>query len=432
MVAEDPTMYVHPSPSGTNPHWQTEIDNGPHRLPRGKKKTNANVNDTRSRARAGTQQSEASNVPSSLDVSTTGGASGDARSDSKIDFKQYQREDEEMWGMPSMDRLTSRSSWKSNGVTRPPQARIRGADDETSYASYRNPPLNDYHPATVTKLGSREEAMWIFQPLPNADVMKGKEATPRSRSNSGNTSRLSVKSPVPMSRDPSQRTARGSLRSDGLASRGSTTQNASVSRSLADVGDVTSDAQARASSRTRNSPQVRITDDSGESAATVVRLPDLAPEPLPPPRSRGIASKPQLPTVLSDSPVTSDEYSSKPAVRQPKENVRVSSHSSDRLNSNASGRPSSRSISAIEDESLKVIREFAPSSAIFTSKVISAGRTVRASRKSSRQQSPIGEDGYTDLEPDFLDDLASDDFELPQWIHDHTRREVRERWSMDL
>ena len=142
-----------------------------------------------------TQLSNVSEGPSSLDL-VSSAASRDGRNDSKFDFKQYQREDERLWGSVSTERLTLNSADQSGTITKPVKAKVRGGDHEMSYAKYRNPQLNELHPATVTKISSREEARWMFQGPPNVEHMTGKDRASRSRSDSGNSSRQSTKSPV--------------------------------------------------------------------------------------------------------------------------------------------------------------------------------------------------------------------------------------------
>lgn len=445
MAAENPTMYRHPSPSGTNPHWQTEIESGPHLVSRGRKKTN--TSDTRRRPRTSmTQQSNGSNGPSSLDLSSSDGSRDgqDGRNDSKFDFKQYQREDEEMWGIPSMERLTSSSSWQSSGITRPPRARVRGSDAEICYANYKNPQINELHPATVTKLNSREEARWIFQPLPNADVMKGRERAPRSRSDSGDSSRLSARSPVLSSRDVSHRIIEQKLKigEESLSSslsRGSSFRTPNYislpqhDRTMMEGRDFAQvDDSLAKNEKIQTSPiQVRVSDHSEESAVTVVHSPDMAPEPLRKQQTRRVASKPQLSTIVSNSIVPSDEDGSRSLRERPKENSNPSLRHSD---NSISGRDriSRRSALLAKDDSLKVLRDLAPSSAIFNTQVVSTDDLVKASKKSSRLPSQASEDGKPDFNLEIFESWNSADFELPKWIHEHTKREVKERWSMDI
>jgi hypothetical protein len=41
-------------------------------------------------------------------------------------------------------------------------------------------------------------------------------------------------------------------------------------------------------------------------------------------------------------------------------------------------------------------------------------------------------DSELSIRPELFDSWYTPEFELPKWIAEHTKREVRERWSMDL
>ena len=424
MVAENPDMYQHPSPSGINPNWQTEMDAGPHMASRGRKKTN--TSDTRRPRTSMTQLSNVSEGPSSLDLSSSA-VSRDGRNDSKFDFKQYQREDELLWGSASMERLALGASEQPDGIiAKPPRARVRGADTETSYAKYRNPQLNELHPATVTKLSSRQEARWMFQGPPNADVMKGRERAPRSRSDSGNSNRPSAKSPVlsSVSRGSSIRTPNFVTVPPRYPQLDRTTME---ERDFAQDGDDSKDQEPLRTA----SVQAHIRENSDESDATVVRSPNLAPQPLRKQQSRKTASKPQLSPIVSDS-MSHDENGPLPLLEKPKENNdRNPRDGGDSISEH--DWTSRRSTLRAEDDSLKVLRDLAPSSAIFNTAVVSTDDLAKASKYSTRLTSRAGQDrNNPDFDPEVFESWVSADFELPEWIHEHTKREVKERWSMDI
>ena len=441
LEAEMPGVYRHPSPSSTNPHWQAEIAAGPTLASRGRKKNTANANGGSGRGlkTSMTQRSDASGVPSSVDLSLP---SRDGRNDSKFDFKRYQREDEEPpWeSNGSAERLAGKRMLDGSviggesGITRPPRAHI----GQRSYTGLGNPQINDLHPATVTKIGSREEARWLMQPPPTAEVMSGKQrAPPRSRSGSGGSSRLSARSGVPLSREMSARMIEHKLRSGDLPpltptlSRESTllvpTSNdlkgqrhdRSSTTGTWDFAHLEESSSSRKEKRRPSPIQIQVSQDSNESATTVIHNPDAAPTSL---WTRRIASKPQLSTIASDSllPAYVDDALN---FAKPKENRR--SISGDQ--SQERQRAARRSALTTKDDSLKILHDLAPASALFkTTHLVSAQRERRPRRLS--QDASAG-----DERPELYDSWYTPDFALDDWVHEHTKREgVRERWSMDI
>ena len=431
-----PNVYRHPSPSSTNPYWQAEIAAGPALVSRGGKKKNASNNAT-SESRAGmkssmTQRSNESGVPSSVDLSS-GGASRDGRVDSKYHFQQFQREDEPWQSSVSVERLASRSaldgSLTGNGITRPQRVKLRG------FEPGKNPQINELHPATVTKINSREEAKWLMAPPPTADFMSGKERGSRSCSDSGGSSRLSARSGIPLSREVSRRIMEQKMRNgDGLLtptlSRESTIPTANDpngqrhDRSATDEIDFALDDSPTNRAKRRPSPiQVQVSEDSTESTDTVIRKPELAPQPI---RTRKVASKPQLSTIVSESISAADHESTE----RPKENIRHSDESIPERD-----RDARRSALATKDDSLQVLKELAPRSAIFKSRVLSQQDLSHADETSKRVRMPsqdVGEERRHEGGPALFDSWYTPDFMLPDWIHEHTKREVTQRWSMDI
>ena len=431
-----PGVYRHPSPSSTNPHWGTEIAAGPTLVTRGGKKKTATNNTARDSRRglntSMTQRSDNSNPSSSEDLSLSGG-SRDGRVDSKLHFQQFQRDDEEPpWGFASTERLASSSTLDSSvqgsRIARPPRAHTRQAEAERSYSAHRNPQVNDLHPATVTKIASREEAKWLMAPPPTADVMSGKERALRSRSDSGGSSRLSARSAVPLSREVTQRMMERRLKGGEIAltptlSRESTSQTSTVpkgqrhDRSTTDEIDFALEDSPSNRSKRRPSPvQIQVSEDSAQSDVTVIRSPDLVPQPI---RARKVASKPQLSTIASDSLVPTD-------TDEEKEN-RSSGQSYKSLPER--DRTARRSALLTKDDSVRVLQDLAPASPILKTQVVSSQNLTKDVAKRPRQPS---QDASVEGGSELFDSWYTPEFTLPEWVREHTKREVRHRWSMDI
>jgi hypothetical protein len=321
LYVEMPNVYRHPSPSSTNPHWATEIAAGPTLAHRGKKNGNSgkDAESVRGRGRglksSMTQRSNDSAAPSSLSVDS---ALVPGRNDSKMQVQRFQREDEELWGSKSslpMERLASRGSSR---IARPPSAHVR---DPESYRRARTPAVNDLHPAVVTRVACKEEASWMMQPPPTADVMSGKERASRSRSDSGGSSRLSAKSGVPLSREVSQRIMaqklkNGEMLSSPTLSRASTALSETITTTTAkgqrhdrlttdeiDFAHVLLEGPRKA--RRKPSPiRLQVSGSDASDASTITVLRDRAQAPAGP-QPRHAASRPQLSTIKSDSIVPS-------------------------------------------------------------------------------------------------------------------------------
>ncbi|KAK7188171.1 hypothetical protein DPSP01_001717 [Paraphaeosphaeria sporulosa] len=191
LVEEQPELYHHPEPTGTNPYWQEEIGLGPGPPPRRAKKTN--TCNTQATTAVGTHGSAVSQAGSSIDVDRAADLrfSDDTLDDDNWNRKRYQREDEELWGFETIVPLESAVSGSSVGVagfTRPSTSR------SGSYYSARAPPVNDLHPPVVSLPSPHAcDNAWMLQPPPKASVMSGKErATLRSRSGSGASSRVEL------------------------------------------------------------------------------------------------------------------------------------------------------------------------------------------------------------------------------------------------
>lgn len=189
---EQPELYHHPEPTGTNPYWQEEIVMGPGPPPRRAKRTN--TSNSRAITTAGTQSTVVSQGGSSMDADRSEDLrlSDDTIDDENWNRKRYQREDEDLWGFSDLgaplEPAVSGSSVGVAGITRP------GMSRSGSYYSARAPPVNDLHPPVVSLPSPRPtDNRWMLQPPPKASVMSGKErATNRSRSGSGASSRVEL------------------------------------------------------------------------------------------------------------------------------------------------------------------------------------------------------------------------------------------------
>lgn len=452
LYVEMPNVYRHPSPSSTNPHWATEIAAGPTLAHRGRKKNANSGKDGDSASRRGlkssmTQRSNDSAVPSSVSVDLGLGMGADRRNDSKMQFQRYQREDEELWGSTTSlptERVGSRGS---SGVTRPPAAHVR---DGESYRKAKTPAVNDLHPAIVTRLASKEEAKWMMQGPPTADVMSGKERASRSRSDSGG-SRLSARSGVPLSREVSERIVAQKLKSGEMLpsptlSRASTalSENASKGqrhdRIATDEIDFAQLNDSPGKAKRRPSPiRIQVSEsDSNDSAVTVLRDPAQAPHR---PQPKRLASRPQLSTIKSDSlvPSSGEDDAFYTPTSTPKENSLPTSRqsASDKMTASTTrDRISRRTPLLLKDDSLKALHDLAPDSALFRSHVVSSEDLPRLPppRKVRLPSTDSSEEETLAGSPELGESWGSaEDFALPEWVHAHTKREgVRERWSMDI
>lgn len=456
LYVEMPNVYRHPSPSSTNPHWATEIAAGPALVQRGRKKNGNSGKDGDTTSRRAlkssmTQRSNDSAAPSSVNL----GLGVDGRNDSKMQFQRYQREDEELWGSKTSLPMERLRSGASSGITRPPSARVR---DAGSYRTARTPAVNDLHPAVVTKIESREEASWMMQPPPTADVMSGKERASRSRSDSGGSSRLSARSGVPLSREMSQRIMAQKIKSGEVLpsptlSRASTALSENAPKGQRHDRFATDEIDfahvAETPRRTKRIPspiRIQVLDDSHDSAVTVVRDTSQAPTR---PQPKRAASRPQLSTIKSDSIIASStdegayDTSTAPAPESDASLFRQSYSDNTADATPARDRISRRSALMLKDDSLETLRALAPGSALLAKHVVSSDgirrdvglkgqnfpppRTVRLPSTDSSEEATLAGS------PELYDSWTSADFTLPEWVHEHTKREVpRQRWSMDI
>lgn len=445
LAAEIPNLYRQALPSSTNPHWQAEIAAGPTLVSRGKKKPNSSRKGQKSGL---TQTTNDSGTAFSTEVNSRG-ASRNGIHDSSFDFRRQQRDDEEPWEFASADRLASGTtlgdSVHSSSITRPPQARTRGSD--TRYTSYRSPAINELHPPVSTKIDSREEAKWLMQPPPTADFMSGKDRTSRSRSTSGGSSALSSRSSVPLSREVSQRIINRKLQ-NAAQSRVPSVYLENLTRDANDPAgqrhdrDTTEEFDlAKPATGIRPSPRHaqlqlikdQLQEDATKSTASVERDHDPALEPMQRPEPRGVASRPQLSTIFSDSIVNTDIDKDKlvRSARARHENRSPTSYRSDTSMDDSERFDRRTDPPAKADDSLKVLQELAPSSALFKTRKVSCEDFTKAADPQSKSRQP-SQDTSDEAAPELFDSWYTPDFALDDWVHEHTKREVTQRWSMDL
>lgn len=447
LEAEMPDVYRHPSPSSTNPYWQTEIAAGPVLVSRGKKKGNASASGRQGVKTSYTQRSNESDVPSSLDLSQrneAGTGSRDGRVDSRWQFQQFQRDDEPYsYASRSVERMASSStldgsaSQRSAGLARPAKVKLRPAPD--GYLEARNPEISDRHPAIARKISSKEEAAWLMAPPPTADFMSGKDRGTRSRSDSGGSSKWSARSGVPLSREVSRRLMEQKWRHGDAPLTPSLSRESTMGvqndptgqrhdrRNIGEKDFALEDGLSRSTTQHPSPVLVGASEDSMDSSQTVIRSPDLAAHPR---QTRRAISKPELSTIVSDEspPPNGSE------VHHPRTAHTTDVHDAS-INSNTErDRISRRAPLLFHDESLQTLYELAPASAILKRKP-SLSRNVSRDSVPKRTESRINdgrEDKKLEVRPEMFDSWYTPDFELPQWIHEHTKREVTQRWSMDI
>jgi len=451
-------LYRHPSPSSTNPHWQPDIAIGPVVIRKKKKRTTTD-RQMADNKRLGALQSPApghpggdsgsgSNLASSVDVSRQ--AAGNMN-ESKASFHHYQRDDEELWGSsvtlePPLRTYLHGTRCSSSRLTRPDTARTK--DSSASYHSYRNPPVNDRHPAVVSTLGSGEDVAWMLQPPPTLDVVSGRSLPPRSRSDSGSSRPTLSAGNVSLSRQVSNRLVAQKLQlqstsTPSMAYEVSERAEGSAqgqrhdrigSGATTDHRDFAETPSKR--SRRRPSPIKIKSKASEDSALIVVRHPSLAAEPPNMQQTRRVASRPQLSTILSDgvlSPDTDADFYT-PA-QTPKENSLPNARDDTAQDSSGSYDHTARRPALLPMNSSPLpLQQPMPKTLVFNTKIFAATKPP-TSRKDQRLRLPV-QDGAEDHRasggPELFDSWYSPDFELDQWVHEHTKREVRnERWSMD-
>ncbi|KAF2800062.1 hypothetical protein K505DRAFT_293308 [Melanomma pulvis-pyrius CBS 109.77] len=186
---EQPELYHHPEPTGTNPYWGEEITMGPGPPPRRAKRSN--TSSRRGITTAGTHSTQGDRSLD-LDPADVLRSSDETADDDNWNRKRYQREDEDLWGLGELIHpAVAGSSVGVTGLMRPGTSK----SSAESYYAARNPPVNDLHPPVVSLPSPHpSDNRWMLQPPPKAAVMSGKERakTDRSRSGSGASSRVEL------------------------------------------------------------------------------------------------------------------------------------------------------------------------------------------------------------------------------------------------
>ncbi|KAH6898493.1 hypothetical protein B0T10DRAFT_111134 [Thelonectria olida] len=200
LESNQPELYQHPSPFNTNPYWREEINMGPS-LP--KKSASKNSSQRGLTSSGGDSSalsiSEHTNtaVESHLNIapSTTVMSDDDALSDDWNRRKGYQREDEELWGQWSGQKLMEAISKARDSAGRLIESTL-GIDKEVSdqdrrefYFAPKNQPINEYHPPVVSsKAPCKDAHRWMLQPPPPAKFMEGKVPVSRAGSSGSKSS----------------------------------------------------------------------------------------------------------------------------------------------------------------------------------------------------------------------------------------------------
>ncbi|KAK0274085.1 hypothetical protein LTR91_017791 [Friedmanniomyces endolithicus] len=465
LEAQMPNLYRHPLPSSTNPHWQAEIALGPVPTSRGgKRKATPSSEHQRGNGglkTSGTTSRDGSEVASSTNVGRL--RTPDERNDSKYSFGQHQRRDEDQWYSTGGE-TPLRSFMDGSMPSRPAKAHTKTS---SSYLASGNPPINDWHPATVTKVSSREEVAWMLQPPPIAEVMSGKASAYGSQTNS-TRSRPSVNS-TPVSRQASKRAKEaqvtlGALRDDTKGQR--------HDRSSGLPSTTEWDFAVSPSKRDKRRPEaLHLREASDDSDVTIIHRPLSTPELHPSRQPRTTASRPQLSTILSDSIPPADVDTNTLAPTRKMENslpsTRVSEASSSERDITAR-----RPAVLISGPSLKILQEVGTTKAsLFNTRIFAAaatspsgggrggggevgrvggepgrgrageGREVGGGGPRLTARLPTAVVGGSGEEEgtrsptgtEMFDSWNIPEFELGEWVHEHTKRPgVKHRWSMDI
>nr|POE54910.1 hypothetical protein CFP56_64583 [Quercus suber] len=455
LEAQMPNLYRHPSPSSTNPYWQAEIAMGPS-LSRGKRKTRAQDSEKGLKMSA-TQSSHGSTLPSSVDLPQDQ-RSWDDRSESGGKLKRYQREDEQLWGStlsePPLKNHLCDESLVPKEPTRPLKAKIKGPSSSSSsstYKEYRNPQVNELHPAIATRVATRAEVAWMLQPPPIAEVMNGKERNRRSRSSSG-VSRPSTDGSASLPRTLSPRITEAKLHhGDFILSRQQSSHSARSGRSTIEVSGrahdrpnvlnntESNDFGARTDeTRQTEMPHSSSGESSVDSETTMIRRESLVPESVKQEQSRKAAARPKLSTIMSEaaSPLA-DQGDPIPSLGVPKENSLPDARRAHSDQSNNREKTGRRSELVINDASFKALPlgnkpAFVFNTQIFATTPSAGDSMLQLPRLDGGEHDEHGDERRNTGGPELFDSWYTPEFELDKWVHEHTKREVNQRWSMDI
>ncbi|KAK8143942.1 hypothetical protein G3M48_006540 [Beauveria asiatica] len=193
LEATQPGKYQHPPPFSTNPYWKSEIDMGPS-LP---KKTSSKNSSSRGLTSSGRDScnpsvSERTNVDDSRTNVDSLSVLREEENSPPPDWNRkigYQREDEDLWGQWSAQKLKDAinrardSAGRLIDSTLGLEKEVTDQERRNFYTTPRNPPVNDYHPPVISSRPAHKDGYkWMLQPPPPAKVMEGK--VPVSRANS--------------------------------------------------------------------------------------------------------------------------------------------------------------------------------------------------------------------------------------------------------
>lgn len=439
---DEPGLYRHPSPFATNPNWQTEIDLGPHPQDKSLKKSMQKKSRTQTGGTGGTGGGSQTAVASDTSLPLVPGASMDGTTN----LRKFQREDEDLWGpnlRPSGSRNSALEGSIINGrgtISRPATARTTRTDkSNASYYSFSNPPINDLHPAIVTRLDNREDAMWMLQPPPTARVMRGvdKPSSTRARSDSGSTKVSSRQGDCPpLARRLSQRIIDEKLKS-GEQLPGISFENQSspylntkmqpqrLSRdfpSTSSTENLSSD-DSLPPRRKRRPPPINVSEDSNDSERTIVPRSTLQLD-----TTIDSAVSGNLHPRRALSPIGSENTSSRRSARTSSRSPSPGAASVKTRHS--TGRPA-LAPAARQDSSLNVLQELVPAS------LLNVQKLSKSPSFEARIELPSPTSGEMELlgsgKAAFEDWYEARDFaQFPQWVSERTQREVSSRWSVDF
>ncbi|KAK3330143.1 hypothetical protein B0H66DRAFT_47205 [Apodospora peruviana] len=315
IVIEQPHLYQHPDPFNTNPYWGEEIQMGPALQRKGRVGGSSSKNNSQrgltavsrdgggsigtgssqlfsTTPGAGTSPSPVPNCASSPTNTSTRIGSGPtivAEEDgvshtlSKTasvstgddwNLKRYQREDEELWGTWTGQKLMDAIKQAGSTAGRFVESKLgieKPVTEEDRYNFYflpRNPPVNDFHPPVVSSKPIHKDALqWMLQPPPPAKVMEGKIPVSRSPSMMSAGSRrtaTTVDGQQTLGRRVGGRAIEARLRNGETPSEGDLYSTASVNRTRSRR------AATAATTRTRSRRTARSrsfsTEESGDSS----------------------------------------------------------------------------------------------------------------------------------------------------------------------
>lgn len=425
MEMDDPGLYRHPSPFATNPHWQTEIDLGPTPLPTRNKKT------SQKKSRTGNESTLASYTSLPLARPDT--------DDGSWKVRKHQREDEDLWGSnASRTSILGGSVINGKGIiSRPPTARTARTDKTgTSYYSVNNPPINDLHPAIVTRLENKEDAMWMLQPPPSARVMSGRDPPPtrRRRGSDSASSRMSSRrgDASPLSRQMSQRIIDEKLRSRELlpAINMDNDQDHDPRPSISpskSTADLSTDGSTRARRRPRP-PPINVSEDTSASSVTLIHRPHVPFDPELDDDNAGNLHPSRAVDTNKTSRRSARNSPSPSRMRGPRDRRTIANDSSE--NRTANKRPA-LSANNRQDSSLNVLQELVPSS------LFNVRRPTKAPSFEARIELPSPTNDEVELlgsgKAAFENWYETREFAaFPEWVSERTKREVSSRWSVDF